>query len=176
MVAADAEQHATVAVAGVARRGPGSALDPGSPDDRRQGGPPPRVALGRPGGGLARHRRGVVRGCPGELHLAFVVHPYGPARGWVAGRVGGAQPGERRVERVDAAQQEGAPGDLTPARVQQAAPSGHGPEDADRPTVAQNPQERADQLIGAVRGLGLDELVPAVDQDEGGRSPWGWHR
>ncbi len=64
MVAADAEQHAIVGVAGAshhrvagaAHRLPGSALDIGSADDRRQGDPPPGSALGRPGDCTARDR------------------------------------------------------------------------------------------------------------------------
>ena len=114
----------------------------------------------------ARHGRGVVGAGVGELHLTRVVHPHRPP-GWrVAGYVCGAQTGERRVERVDAAQQEGAPGDLAPARVQQSAPTRHHAHHTDRPAVAQDPQDGVGQQVGAVRRLGLEELVPAVDQQD----------
>ena len=124
VLAADAEQQ----LASVRRRRrprlPPVAGGTSARAGRRSAGRPTATRRRRAGRRAGRLRATVAvvgRGHLGELHLAPVVHPHGPAGRRVARRVGGAQAGERRVERVDAAQQEGAPGDLAPARVQQAA-------------------------------------------------------
>ena len=168
-VAADAQQHAPRRDRG---RGATAAGSVGATSvrrtTRRKGDPPPRRRRrGRRGPAVARHGRGVVGGGPGELHLAGVVHPHRPAR--VAGRGGrrwrAARRAPRRAGRCCPSRKV-RPGDLAPPRVQQAAAARDRAHHADRPAVAQHPQERAGQRVGAVRGLGLDELVPAVDQDE----------
>lgn len=94
------------------------------------------------------------------------MHPHGTARRWFARRVRRAQAGERRVEGVDAAHQEGASGHLAPPWVQQGAATGDGADHAGRPPVAQHAQEGGGEVLRPVGRVGLDELLPTVDEQQ----------
>ena len=94
------------------------------------------------------------------------MHAHRPTGRGLARGVGGAQPGERCIERVDRAEQEGAGRDPGPSRVQEGPASRDGAHEPDRATVAQKADELTAEVVGDRRGLGLDELVPAVDEHE----------
>ena len=71
--------------------------------ERRQGDPPPAPPPAGPGAERPAPRSPVVGGVArANCTSRRVVHPHGPAGRRVAGHVGGAQAGERCVERVDA--------------------------------------------------------------------------
>lgn len=82
------------------------------------------------------------------------------------GDVGGTEPGERRVERVRPAQEHGLGGHPRPAGLEQAAATRHDGADTDCRAVAQEGDEGVHDGVGPRVGGTLEQLVPAVHDDE----------